>query len=74
MSGRMTEIEISDETAALFQDMVDRGLYPDISTAVTEAIRLLDKHTQQRSIEYEVQIMDEPEQEPLTLDETGGIA
>jgi Arc/MetJ-type ribon-helix-helix transcriptional regulator len=58
MSGRLTEIEISDETAALFQDMVDRGLYPDISTAVTEAIRLLDKHIQRRLGEEEARVTD----------------
>ena len=73
MNGRMTEIEISDETAALFQDMVDRGLYPDISTAVTEAIRLLDKHTQRRSIEENTQVTDGGSQQ-TTPDETNEIS
>ena len=34
-------VEISDETAAIFQQEVDRGAFPDLASAIAEAAWLL---------------------------------
>ena len=34
-------VEISDEAVAIFQQEVDRGIFPDLASAIAEAARLL---------------------------------
>ena len=49
-------IEISEEDAALVQQKVEQGLYPDAAAALAEAIRLLDEHDELIALRARVQV------------------
>jgi putative addiction module CopG family antidote len=49
-------IEISEDAAALVQQKVDQGLYPDASAAIAEALRLLDEHDELLALRSRIQV------------------
>ena len=49
-------IEISEEVAAIVQQKVERGLYPDAGAAIAEAIRLLDEHDELVALRAKIQV------------------
>ena len=49
-------IEISEEDAALVQQKVEQGLYPDAAAVIAEAIRLLDQHDELLALRAKIQV------------------
>lgn len=49
-------IQISEEDAALVEQKVEQGLYPDTQAAIAEAIRLLDEHDALAELRAKIQV------------------
>jgi len=49
-------VEIPEVVAALVQQKVGQGLYPDAGAAIAEAIRLLDEHDELVALRARIQV------------------
>lgn len=52
----ITTVHLSEEIAAIVQRKVDQGLYANVETAITEAVRLLDEHDYERYLRAQLQV------------------
>jgi len=49
-------VEIPEDVAAVVQQKVEQGLYPDAGAAIAEAIRLLDEHDELVALRARIQV------------------
>jgi len=49
-------VEIPEDVAAVVQQKVEQGLYPDSGAAIAEAIRLIDEHDELVALRAKIQV------------------